>query len=234
MVKVFIDLIPFSLCMALIVYIWYQHFLFFIRFCFRNKKIVVLNAILLFLILFYVYLLKFLAKILLSLYLSPIFRLFEVQSNWGVKLSDMISSVDQMSSTMMIYGLFGSAIFFLMAAMYKYALNKKHELKLNEIELYDTKTSFISLLIMGSIPFLSVILSIIFRNSVLGGILGGFIYWLYIPSFIISSRKAAKKGKYLSLIRKKERLLNISFYKILLGHIFYQFNFKDLMIKTNY
>ena len=40
MIRVFADFIPFAMCMALITYIWYEHFLFIIRFGFRNKRIV--------------------------------------------------------------------------------------------------------------------------------------------------------------------------------------------------
>ncbi len=38
MIRIFADLIPFAMCMALITYIWYEHFLFFVRFGFRNRK----------------------------------------------------------------------------------------------------------------------------------------------------------------------------------------------------
>ncbi len=61
-----IDIIPFGLCIALIIYIWYEHYLFFIRYGFRNRYIVLLNTALLFFVLLYVYPLKFLAKLAIS------------------------------------------------------------------------------------------------------------------------------------------------------------------------
>ena len=189
MIKVFADFIPFALCMALITYIWYEHFLFFIRFGFRNKKIVLLNAILLFLILFFVYPLKFLSKMLVGIYIKPLINLLGGDTQWVLGPADMIADVSQMSWLIIIYGLFGTSIFLLMALMYKYALSKKEELELNEIEEFDTKTSLQSLVIMGGVPFLSILIALFFKNSMLGGILGGFIYMLYIPLFIYFGRK---------------------------------------------
>ena len=62
------DLVPFAMCIALIMLVWYQHFIFFLRYGLKNSKIVALNTILLFIILFYVYPLKFLAKTLSLIY----------------------------------------------------------------------------------------------------------------------------------------------------------------------
>jgi len=107
MIRVFADFLPFALCMGLITYIWYEHFLFFIRFGFRNRRIVLLNAILLFLILFFVYPLKFLAKILVGIYIRPFIGLFGGNTDWMQGPGDMISSVEQMSWLLIVYGLFG-------------------------------------------------------------------------------------------------------------------------------
>ncbi|MGB3463802.1 MAG: TMEM175 family protein [Cyclobacteriaceae bacterium] len=209
MIRIFADFIPFAFCMALITYIWYEHFLFFIRFGFRNKKIVLLNAILLFLILFFVYPLKFLSKILVGIYIKPFLELLGGDTQWILGPKDMISEVDQMSWLLIIYGLFGTSIFFIMGMMYKYALNRKEELKLNEIEEFDTKASLQSMIIMGSVPLFSVLISLLFKSNILGGILGGFIYMLYIPLFIFFGKRNSKKR-----IKLLERLNRISQTKV--------------------
>ncbi|MEL7144786.1 MAG: TMEM175 family protein [Bacteroidota bacterium] len=198
MVKVFADFIPFALCMALITYIWYEHFLFFIRFGFRNTKIVLLNAILLFLILFFVYPLKFLSKMLVGIYVRPLIAGFGGNVDWILGPRDMISSVTEMSTVLIVYGLFGTSIFGLMALMYRYALKQKEELALNELEVFDSRTSQRSLIIMSGVPMFSVVLALIFSNSLLGGILSGFSYMLYIPLFIYFGKKAKKQRAVLS------------------------------------
>lgn len=197
LIRVFADFIPFAFCMALITYIWYEHFLFFIRFGFRNKKIVLLNAILLFLILFFVYPLKFLSKILVGIYIKPLISALGGDTQWILGPADMINDISQMSWLIIIYGLFGTSIFFLMALMYKYALSKKEELQLSAVEEFDTRTSLQSLMIMGGVPFFSVLIALIFKNSILGGVLGGFIYMLYIPLFIYFGKKNNRRRQKL-------------------------------------
>lgn len=49
------DVIPFGLCVTLVMVIWYQHYLFFFRYGLQNKGIITINSILIFLILVYVY-----------------------------------------------------------------------------------------------------------------------------------------------------------------------------------
>jgi len=83
------------------------------------------------------------------------------------------------------------------ALMYKYALKKKDELALNELEEFDTKSSLQSMLIMGGVPFFSVLVSLIFKNNVFGGIAGGFTYMFYIPLFIIFGKKRGKRRERL-------------------------------------
>src|SRR5690606_4445590 len=79
------DLVPFAICITLISLIWYEHFIFFIRYGFRNKYIVFLNILLLFIVLFYVYPLKFLAKLLVILFMNfiYIFRHGNSQEIWS-------------------------------------------------------------------------------------------------------------------------------------------------------
>lgn len=47
--------LPFACCFALLVWIWYEHSAFFSRFGLNDGVTIVLNAVLLFVVLFYVY-----------------------------------------------------------------------------------------------------------------------------------------------------------------------------------
>jgi len=67
--KIFLkDFVPFGATIVLLMVIWYQHYIFFIRYGLRDATIVSLNTLVLFLILFYVYPLKFLFKTLFTLF----------------------------------------------------------------------------------------------------------------------------------------------------------------------
>lgn len=186
------DIIPFALCMGFITYIWYEHYLFFVRFGFRSKKIVLFNATLLFFLLLYVYPLKFLAKFLVSIYGNMLIQLFGIESTNFPAPGSMIKG-GEMSELMIIYGLGAALIFFMMALMYRYALKKKDELALNKIEIFDTISSLQSHVLMGSVPILSVLVAAIFGHTLWGSIISGFIYMLYWPLFPIWSRLRGKK-----------------------------------------
>src|SRR5688500_12689977 len=66
------ELVPFSICIVLILLIWHEHFIFYYRYGLRNTKVIILNTIFLIIVLFYVYPLKFLWKFLITLLLARI------------------------------------------------------------------------------------------------------------------------------------------------------------------
>lgn len=190
------DIIPFGLCMALIIYIWHEHFIFFIRYGFRNVKIVLLNAVLLFFILFYVFPLKFLAKLLVAIYGNLFMSLFGYDRDTLSGLSSMISN-EEMPDLMVIYGLGATSIFLVLYLMYRYALKHKDELELNEIEVFDTQSSLYTHVIMASVPALSALVSIILGGYWFSSMISGFMYMLYPVIFAIFSNKRNKRRKML-------------------------------------
>jgi uncharacterized membrane protein len=186
------DLFPFALCMLMIMWVWFQHFTFFIRYGLRNSVIVAFNTVLLLIILFYVYPLKFLARLLTQIYSSLFGQLFGIDGS--------VSSVTDadgrnMPELMMIYGTGVAGIFIVLMFMYRYALKNKEELGLNEIEIFETRTSIYGNLLMASIPLLSVLLSVVIRHPVIAGIIGGITYLLYWPVMSVFSRITTKKRK---------------------------------------
>lgn len=189
-----IDIIPFGLTMVLMTYIWYEHYLYFVRFGFKNHKVVAMNAMLLFFVLIYVYPLKFLAKLLVLMYTGMFMRLFGMQAD-NRELGQMIKG-SEIPDLMIIYGLGAALIFLVLLWMYYYALQKKEELELNEIELFDTRSSFHVHLIMSSVAIFSILVAVIFHTGIGGGI-AGFVYMLYPIIFFIYASKRNKKRKML-------------------------------------
>ena len=189
------DLLPFALCMMMIMWVWYQHFIFFIRYGFRNTVVVGFNTLLLLIILFYVYPLKFLAKLLTKIYSSLLGKLF----GWDSLVDNTMQSTQRsdMSDLMVIYGAGVAGIFLVLMLMYRYALKHSDELGLNELEIFETKVSIYNNLLMASIPLLSILLSVLIPNPILGSIIGGFTYLLYWPVVHVFVRKTAKKRKLL-------------------------------------
>lgn len=181
------DLVPFILCITLIMLIWSEHFHFFLRYGLRNSTMVVLNALFLVLVLFFVYPLKFLTKFILI----PIGKLV----NDPLIYQDLKGAIQpgEMPGLMVIYGAGFACIFALFTFMYLLALKNAKVLDLNEIEVFDTKVSIVQNSLMGFIPLVSVSVAIIFSDRPLAGAAAGFVYMSYpiiMPVFgVIASRK---------------------------------------------
>jgi uncharacterized membrane protein len=185
--KFLFDLVPFVLCIALIVSIWYQHFIFYYRYGLRDGSVIALNTIFLIIVLFFVYPLKFLTK--LSLYLVA----YPFDIDWlKADLSNMISGGD-MPDLMIIYGLGATATSFVLVFMYRHALKRKEELELTAIEEFDTKTSIKTNVLVGTIPLLSVLMAVLFYGHWVSGMLSGFTYFLYAPVMTIHGMRINKQ-----------------------------------------
>lgn len=188
--------IPFALCITLISLVWYQHFIFFIRYGFRNATVVTLNTLLLFIILFYVYPLKFLAKMLVLIYGAMIGNLFGYNTSIPRALEGMMEGTD-MPQLMIIYGIGAASIFIVLMLMYRYALKNADKLELNEIEIFDTKVSVYSNMLMAGIPLLSVLFILIIPDEIVSSIISGVTYFLYFPVMLVFGKRADRRRKRL-------------------------------------
>jgi len=191
-VKFTYELLPFAFCISLIILIWHEHVVYFLRYGLRNPKIIFLNTIFLFIVLYYVYPLKFLTK-MLSL---PIMYFFSGNQQFLTDLTEMISS-DQVGDLMIIYGVGAAMIFLTLAWMYQYAGKKHEELGLDQIERFDTRASMKSNLLMAAIPLLSVLITLLFKNFTYVGAYAGFSYFLYTPVMFWFFARTAKQRKKL-------------------------------------
>ena len=189
--KFLFDLIPFILCITLILLIWYQHFIFFFRYGLRNITMIVYNTAFLIIVLFYVYPLKFLMK--MSLF--PIAYLFDI--DWlRSDLMQMINGRD-MADLMIIYGVGAGSVFLILMLMYRYALSKKDELELNEIETFDTRVAIRTNLLLGSVPLLSAVVALVLHRHMLAGLFSGFTYFLYFPVMLVHGNRVDKQRSQL-------------------------------------
>ncbi len=186
------EFFPFLACIALILLIWYEHFIFFLRYGLRNRKMIFLNTLFLVIVLFYVYPLKFLTKIII---LGPIALLMQEEGILN-EIKGMINR-ENMGQLMVIYGVGAVSVFLVLILMYRYALQKADGLELNEIEIFDTKASMRTNLLMAIVPAISVTLALFFINSWLAGPISGSVYFLYTPIMFWHGRNLDRKRKAL-------------------------------------
>jgi uncharacterized membrane protein len=169
----------FAVCFALLTFLWYEHYVFFRRYGLEDPLTVVLNSILLFVILFYIYPLKFLFTLVIS-------QLLGIVPQHNV-VEPMLRS-GQVELLMAVYGAGYLAVFILFSLLYYHALRKKDQLGLSEIEIYDTKTGISGNLVQAFVAGLSIILTFLFD----GGWPSWAVYFLLGP---LLTMHGAARGK---------------------------------------
>jgi uncharacterized membrane protein len=152
--------VAFAVCFAVLMQIWFKHYGYFRRFGLQDMTTRVLNSVLLFIVLFYVYPLKFLWTQLLGGG-GPSFSLVE-----GRML-------------LVVYGLGGAAVFLIFVLLYRHAWRLRNELDLSPLERYDTRAAILENLLTAAVPMLSVLLALVLPERLVG--LAGWIYLSYGP-----------------------------------------------------
>lgn len=185
--------LPFAFCVVLITLIWYQHYLFFLKYGLQDANTVAINTFLIFLILVYVFPLKFLSRFLYAIY-KPFFT--DIRTDFVAEFGSF--SHNDQRFLMMIYGIGAGLIFYTLAWLYRYAYSRRHSLELNRYEILDTKVSITKNILQGTIPLLSFIVAWWdpFGNYITV-IVSGFTYFLYPPVMIFNGIRAEKKLKAL-------------------------------------
>jgi uncharacterized membrane protein len=125
----------FAICFTLLTFVWFTQYKFFRRYGLQDTLTVVLNLILLFVVLFYVYPLKFVFTLLVNSFTGH---------GVGVRLANgtegaMIESNEQVATLMVIFSIGYFAVFSLFVLLYLHAYRKRKELDLTELEVFDTR-----------------------------------------------------------------------------------------------
>jgi hypothetical protein len=126
----------FALSFTLLFLVWYNHFKFFRRYGLQDTITLCLNGLLLFVVLFYVYPLKFLFSYLVNVFTG---------GNGEVRLSngnvEAMVEGNQMATLMLVFGLGYVAVFGVFVLLHWHAYRKRAALELNDLELFDTRHS---------------------------------------------------------------------------------------------
>jgi uncharacterized membrane protein len=162
--------IAFAICFGLLASIWYYHYVFFRRYGLQDRYTILLNTILLFVVLFYVYPLKFVFTLLINQMLGDT----TVQLPNGA-IEPMIET-NQGALLFVIYGVGYIAISLVFALMYYHAYRQREQLELTELEVLDTLTSMRALLLDCGVGALSIAIALIGGEGYTA--LAGFTYFL--------------------------------------------------------
>ena len=185
--------VAFGICFAALTLVWKEHAIFFRRYGLQTSYATFLNLVLLFLVLFYVYPLKFLFSFLVGQFTGGRLAL--------THLDEPIIVSSQVPALMVMYGLGMAAVYFVLVLLYLHAYNKRMDLELNEIEVFITRHAIIDHSAILAIALLSTLLALILPTGIAG--LSGMLYWLIPVYFTIGGMIMGKKHR--QLVEKAER-----------------------------
>src|SRR5450432_415365 len=120
--------LSFACCFGVLVLIWYEHNLFFRRYGLQDPYTVFLNSVLLFVVMFYVYPLKFM--------FASGFAQFLPGAGQGV----VPMTAAQLTHASAIYGLGFVALFVAFSLLYLHAYRKRHDLGLTPLEVFNVRS----------------------------------------------------------------------------------------------
>ena len=170
--------VAFGISFTLLILIWYTHYMFFRRYGLNDKFTIIFNSVLLFVVLFYIYPLKFLFSLIVNQLFGQITGIIEAS---------------QASALMIIYSTGYLAIFLIFVILYFHAYNKRDYLELSPYEIFYTRYHIQVYLIHVIISFSSILIAL------LGGLalipVAGFIYFLLGPALFLHGLIMSKKGK---------------------------------------
>ena len=157
--KTFVDLqrlmhgfVGFGVCFALLLMIWHAQYIYFRRYALDDKTSFLLNALLLFVVAFYVYPLKF----LFTTFLNGITGYREMDAS-GHPIQAMQRA--DWRPLMEIYSAGFIALYVIFALLYWHAYSLREELELSPMEVYETRGVVQENVLMIGIGTLALVLA---------------------------------------------------------------------------
>jgi low temperature requirement protein LtrA len=187
----------FAISFALLFLVWYNQHKFFRRYGLQDTTTILLNAVLLFVVLFYVYPLKFLFTFLVSKFTGGHGEIRLPNGN----VESMLDSESQMGSLMLIFGLGYFAIFLVFVLLHLHAYRMRDQLELNTLERFDTINSIQESGLNCAIALVSI--SLVWFGGYRFSGLAGMTYMLTglvmaLHGFIMGSRRKRIEKEFTS------------------------------------
>jgi hypothetical protein len=153
----------FALTFAVLMALWARHYYFFRFYGLDDAATIVLNTLLLFLVLFYVYPLKFFVSVFLAnVWLRPIIGTpMQIKNLPGGP--DTLMVWDDQRGLVMIFASGFAAIYFVFGAMYWHAYRMRDALHLSAFETAHTTTSIVSQMLNVGVGLLLLLVAYLLK-----------------------------------------------------------------------
>jgi len=173
----------FLISIGFLILIWSEHSNFTLIYSLNDQVFKLINTLFIALIIFYVYPLRFLSLILTSAF-------FDI--NIPVNITG-----ENVPDLMIYYGFVAFALYVTLYLFYRRALNIKLKLQLNDYEVFLTNQMMKRMIIMFSVPMVSIIIAFSFKRTsiFLASFLSGMVYCLYVPAIVIWQKRLKKLEK---------------------------------------
>jgi uncharacterized membrane protein len=173
--------VPFAICFGLFSLLWHAHYQFFRRYAMQDSVTLALNSVLLFVVLFYVYPLKFLFGALLG------------EANGG--FAAQFHSASEIPELVLLYGVGFAASFLLIAAMHVNAWRQREKLELSGTERLITMATVVDSVGIAGVGLFSCALGLLLPANHAAE--AGFAYILIVPWKILTGVYFGRKVRLL-------------------------------------
>jgi uncharacterized membrane protein len=170
--------LAFAITFAMLFHVWLVQYKFFRRYGLNDNFTIWMTALLLFVVLFYVYPLKFVWTFIVNALLGLGTTVVTSAGH-----AEPVVRGEQVPTMLAVYGVGFAAVFAIFALLYLHAYRKRGALALTELEGYDTVTSFQENALMSLIGVLSV--SVALTRNPRYMTLAGMSYWLIAPVLFV-------------------------------------------------
>ena len=163
--------LPFAATFAVVSWIWFEHYLFFLHFKVQDNLTVLFNLMLLFVVLFFAYPLKFVLT-----------RLIGAWTGYGLPPGDLgYDAYTAADARLLMVAYSGGfvAVFALLSLFYWNALRQRDALGLGPLDLFDAQSGIRRHLLSVAIGVASIVLALVVPMRVFW--MPGFIYFLLGP-----------------------------------------------------
>ena len=182
--------LAFAVTFAMLFHVWHTQYRFFRRYGLEDNFTVWMTALLLFVVLFYVYPLKFVWTFIVNAMLG----LGTTVETADGRVEPVVSA-GQVPTMLAVYGLGFAAVFAIFALLHLHAYRRRAALELNELERHDTLSSFRENGLMSLIGVFSLALALTRRQPYTT--LAGLSYWLIGPVLFVHGHLRGRRRKRL-------------------------------------
>ncbi|MET0622564.1 MAG: TMEM175 family protein [Pyrinomonadaceae bacterium] len=180
--------LAFAITFFMLFHVWHTQYRFFRRYGLSDNFTIWMTALLLFVVLFYVYPLKFVWTFLVNAMLG---LGTTVQTAAGQ--AEPVVRAQQVPTMLAVYGAGFAAVFAIFALLYLHAHRRRVALELNAVERFDTVSSFQENALMSLVGVLS--LSIALARHPRYTALAGMSYWLIAPVLFLHGHLRGRRRR---------------------------------------